>query len=496
MDEQNPSDVSTSRVVDSKVELERQYSVFALLLAMGSILTGWHRLEYANGDSVLLTICLLTVVFGLIVLIKRRWTLALFFLGAIHLSYGLISLPRVAAADLFWMFFGATICVSHATGWIANRSHQVSGVRLYRSVAPCLRMITILAILSMSVARLNWNFVDIEASSVSYDLAILFGGQSAPHWLVYTVMSLLVVVDLFLSFALMVPGLRRFAVGFGSCYFSWQATMGIGESVTMLPVIILGFYLFMSSELVARICARVQRLIPLPAIRLQGLSIATLAVAVVAIALWWQNKEMSTGQIHWSSRNLVNWYFVTMISVWVVVLLTSMIDQRSRLTWVSMMLRNPLHYVILAILSLVIAAPYIGFGGIGRFEGSGLSTVGGRSNHLLIPQTQIADYETDLIEIINSTDPYLQNIADEGMLVTWFEFVNYVAVRPETRVRFSRGGDRFQVKRTGDIQELSQSNHWLLRKTLTFDLVKSDDGLAAIGNGGAKRSEHDENTES
>jgi hypothetical protein len=228
--------------------------------------------------------------------------------------------------------------------------------------------------------------------------------------------------------------------------------------------------------LIGRIYAQLYRWVPIPALRSFGAAISTLVVGVIAAALWWQNRQFAdaaeTTATQITSEHIFAWFFAAFVGLWGFALLSSLVDERPKLTWVSMMVRNPVHYGLIALLLLAIFSPFLGFGRVGRFANSGLTTSGNANNHFLIPQTALAHYEKDLVEITQSNDPYLQQVADESLRMTWFEFVNYVADRPDIGVGFVRGEDQFHVERVGDIEELSSKFSWWSRKVFSFDFVE------------------------
>ncbi len=455
-------------VAETKIELERQFTAFALLWAVASIMTAWARLELAVSDPLVgATHCLMGML-AFAVLIRPHAVSPVVGLSFLHVLHGTLQMPHVTATDVLWMFLGAAICVSFLTGWITKRSYSVGRVGLYRSFAPCLRIMFVLSLLAIPVARLNWTFLQLDISPVVESLAAFRGDATQPpRWISYFTISMLIVVDAFVAIALLLPRLRRFAVGFGICYFAWQAAMGLGEARFLLPVMIVGLYLFTSSELIGRVHATLVRIVPFASLRASGLMVFVGSMAILIVALL----VAGEGYRH-SAYVVAQWCYVVLVVGWLGLILTSLVELRPKLTWVSLMMRNPLHYLLIAAFIVVVTSPYLGFGSKGKFVGgSGLSTGGGVSNHLIIPQGNIVNHEKDVVEIVESNDPWLQKIADEALLITWFELVNHVGSRPETSLVFVRANELYEVSRTGDVPELSQENSWILRKLLAYKLT-------------------------
>ncbi len=385
----------------------------------------------------------------------------------------IVEMPLVGSHELLFAFYGAAIGISYLTGIAVNRRYGASGIGLYRSFAPALRIIVVGSLLSVGIARLNWRFIDIDSSPVVWTLGQIQRANVA-DWVVFFTMSMLVIGDTFLACALLVPSLRRFAVGCGSGYCGWQAWMGFGEARLLLPVFLVGMYLFLSTESIARIHATIRRALPFLALRSILLPTYVSTAALIGTAIRIQQNETRT--LNWLTFDLVvDAAFAILFVSGLLLIVSNLIDYRPKLTWVSFTPRNFAHYLLLAIFLGFLVSPYLGLGNVGRLTaGSGFASTYNKNNHLLLPQASLTKFEQDWVEISDSNDPYLIRIANMQMLMTWYEFVNYVQPRPKTSVVFSRGGQHYQVDRAGEIAELSTSNPWLLRKLTRFQPLAKD----------------------
>ncbi len=82
---------------------------------------------------------------------------------------------------------------------------------------------------------------------------------------------------------------------------------------------------------------------------------------------------------------------------------------------------------------------------------SNLRTEGGRNNHLILRSTlDPTGRLDDLVVILASNDGWLRARSRDDMGLLWFEFVDYLARHPDTRVIFERKGVRERVERAGD----------------------------------------------
>lgn len=466
-----PTDSAQPRVTDPKLELERQFTTFATLWSLATLLITWNRLELALTDSVSGVIHAGLSLAAIALIIRPKATIPLFLTAVLHAAHGLYEMPNLSTTDTAWMFFGAAIFGSFLTGWAVRRSYSVSTVGLYRSFAPCIRIMFVVAIFMMAFARANYGFLDLSTSPVVATLLRLRDGNLPPAWISYLTISMFLIVDAFLAVALMLPSLRRFAVGFGGCYFAWQALLDFGEARMMLPLILVGLYLFTSSEVIVRLHRIVNMRIQYPSVQEAGITVATILAVITIVGIRFKESDPNAN-LPFTSQQLVHWLTALGVTLWLLSLLSSLIDLRPKLTWVSMLVRNPIHIALLVLLISCAAAPYLGLGSRGRFvNDSGLHIAGGNNNHLLVPQRDLIGLQSDLVEIIESNDPFLQQLAAEGQLITWFDLINYVEPRPKTSMSFIRDGQRYDVEMTGQINELSVPNKWLHRKLLAYGLV-------------------------
>lgn len=101
---------------------------------------------------------------------------------------------------------------------------------------------------------------------------------------------------------------------------------------------------------------------------------------------------------------------------------------------------------------------------------SNLRTEGGTTNHFIVPTTaQLFDYQKEVVEIVSSTDPLLQKLAEENKAMVLFEFRNYVHERKPARVEYLVNGERKVVLRgdNASLQALGK-NPYVLKKLMKF----------------------------
>jgi hypothetical protein len=110
---------------------------------------------------------------------------------------------------------------------------------------------------------------------------------------------------------------------------------------------------------------------------------------------------------------------------------------------------------------------------------SNLRTEGGASNHLVIKHPYyLAGYQTDLVEIKDSSDPRLKAFKEKGYSITYFELKRYMSAKHSIdgdsgRIEYVRKGSGKSVSAPGDDPELFEPDNYLLRKLLSFRPVPS-----------------------
>lgn len=466
------SEPAANKPILAKLEQDWQVRGFSLLFACASLLIVWQRWAFATASPWLIALDIALSLTAFVALVRPRWSGPWLVLGGLHLVFVIWQAPLVRSHEMLCGFFGVSICISYITHTVATRSWVANPVQVYRSFVPTLRLIFLFSLGAMGLARWNWAFLDLSASPIVSALTQL-RNSPVPDWVSFFTMSLLLVVDLMLAVSLLVPSLRRFAVGVGSVYVCWQAWIGVGETVLLVPVFLLGFFLFTSTEFVSRLVGCLHRYVPAPAVRRSGLPIYVLVTVMVGIAIRFQQLEVEQ-TLPVGAESFVNAACVALTAAWIILLLTNLVDARPRLTWVSLLPKNVAHYGVLTLFIVTLSSPYLGLGDVARLtDATGFVAIGQRNNHLLVPQSPLMNLGMDRVEILASSDPYLASLASSQLQPTWFEMVDYLQLRPETSIDFMHDGQRYQVQRAGDYDVFSTPSALWTRKLARFTPLSS-----------------------
>lgn len=116
---------------------------------------------------------------------------------------------------------------------------------------------------------------------------------------------------------------------------------------------------------------------------------------------------------------------------------------------------QPLGYVLLALLALNAATPYLGVKTVGTFTMySNLDTYALQSNHLLFPRLPVRGYHDDLVEIVSTSNRRLDDLRERERQITWHELRRVLASDPDARITFIRGGRLYAYDRADQHPEL------------------------------------------
>jgi hypothetical protein len=120
-------------------------------------------------------------------------------------------------------------------------------------------------------------------------------------------------------------------------------------------------------------------------------------------------------------------------------------------------------------------SPYLGLKTETAFSMfSNLRTEGAQSNHFFIPASiQVFEFQKDLVEVTGSSDKRLQALADEELLIPYFELLRR---QPMASVSFIRDGVEMTMEAFSSDRSDQRQPPMVLRKLLRFRLVDKSGG--------------------
>lgn len=115
----------------------------------------------------------------------------------------------------------------------------------------------------------------------------------------------------------------------------------------------------------------------------------------------------------------------------------------------------PIHYILLLLLFLNAASPYLGIKTTGTFTMySNLQTENSSSNHFFVKRYFDSMPLDDMVEILNSDNTVLNSYAQNGYWITNHELTRILSESPTSSVQFSRGGKTIDINTASNSPEL------------------------------------------
>jgi hypothetical protein len=103
---------------------------------------------------------------------------------------------------------------------------------------------------------------------------------------------------------------------------------------------------------------------------------------------------------------------------------------------------------------------------------SNLRTVGGETNHLLVPATlDLSGAQLDLVEVLETSDPTLAPLIDSQYAVVFSELLEHAALHPDESLTFLRGGQRVVADPIADEPSLRSDVSALSHRLQSFRVV-------------------------
>lgn len=385
-------------------------AVFGFLWAFAIL---HHQVAY--GVVTASTIDMALTVAAVVAMLRPDSLRALCLLGLLHLGAMVYWLPQVANHWFFGALVSSGLVMACAMGWWRGRGdgHSLDGPQFLEAFAPAGRVSVLLVYGLSGFHKLNADFFAPGVSCASVltrKAALLFSLQDVVPDLGAVVIWLTIVVELGLPFLLLVPRLRL---------------PGIAVAI--------GFHLVMSAAGYSRFSATCVALLTLflpDTVFQRGLAWGTtgrwrVSLGMVRAGLVGGLLVMAVAGGPWT-----RWGFLLVqVGLSFVVLAAVVRTWRAALELPALLPPPPGRAMawpaLLVPVLLVLAAsqPYLGLAtdrAIGMYSNS--RTEGGSSNHFLVPaRWQVFPFQRDMVQVISTSSPWLQDLADQGLMVPFQE---------------------------------------------------------------------------
>lgn len=456
-----------------------RFAIFAFLFALASC--AYHAQLSLPFDYDLQTLALLA---ALPVLLKPS-SLARFLIFVSLQSAAIYeSMPRINTNRILQLFVGITILASFAAACARRRGWRIDAECLMETAEPLLRLELVVVYFFTFWNKLNFDFLDPKLSCgvTLYNqlrdaltwIPLPSLGATGGRIVIYATLLVEAAIPLFL----LLRATRTLGVFLG---FAFHFVLGLGWFYSFSATMIALLFLFVPDDLVERARARWRRLRPLRFGTIRALALAACALAAVLyVRSTW---DPAFGVLDNVNRAWVpNSELLFWRAWWAYPLLFVMLAGPLRSEGTTVLGLRELLWapqpglVVLPLLVLFNGlCPYLGLKTEAAFAMySNLRTEGGRSNHLLIREPlALADYQTDLVWILGTSDPGLATVAQERLPIPFYLLRRYTCElasqgRTNISVVYQRNGARLRVDNAERDPELSAMPNYLERKLLTF----------------------------
>ncbi len=362
--------------------------------------------------------------------------------------------------------------------WRARGIAGIDRVRVMEQVAPLVRFATIGVYLFAGFHKLNWGYFDPVNSCfvdtyqrISTTLPIFPPLTWSLRWVGMTGS---VALELALPIMLMIGRTRLLGLVLGLLFH-----MPLGLRHPSFSTLVFALYVvFIPRPVLAAFKAQLAgtRLGRLPWLWVP------VGAAVSAYVLWTITPLYVSGQQHVKDFRHISWFVLLTLLLAVAAFVVVPVLWRTRARDMALPLcfrLTPVGLLLALVLCLNGLSPYLGIKTTTAFAMySNLQTEGGRSNHWIIPKNaiQIVHYQDDLVEVIESNYPPLQELAADRWRITFVGFQHLLFTARVTGVRgvavtFHRAGKTHSYTAAEREPGLAEQPPWYVRKFVNYRLI-------------------------
>lgn len=375
---------------------------------------------------------------------------------------------------LLTLGMNASVLIAYAQLAIRQRSARVDFRELFDTFTPVMRVLVLILYFWATFAKLNAGYFDPATSCATVELHTLF-----PNWPAFAQSPLIqwggiigsVLTEAAIPLMLWVPALRVPGLLLAG---SFHMLLSFDYYHAFVSILLAQFFLFTPASFPAEgLTDRRGPWSALPRLnevwrrRLPALGRATACTAFVVLA-----GLAIAGRVDTYIATQRALFFLWAPPVFATFLLLQCVPWRSS-PGVGSALR--IRSWALAVIPFAIflngTAPYLGLKTEGSFAMfSNLRTEGGVSNHFVVRQPLSLGGYDDLVTLVESPFPRMQQRQQEGARFTFFE-LRSVASEPkrrDARLVYRRAGELHDVPRIGDDPEVGQPWPYWVRKIVRF----------------------------
>ncbi|MES2874036.1 MAG: hypothetical protein V4708_09960 [Bacteroidota bacterium] len=453
---------------DSQIALT-QFKIFTVLWSVATL----FHMAYAGVFEEKLNYALLTLA-ALYVIFKPGNVKGFFILMLLQLYDVFFLLPEVNNHWLFTAFVNLTIIQALIYQLIKQKSFYIDRSRWFELFAPILRFEVLILYFFAVFHKLNSDFLDPQVSCAS----VLLEAQNKFNWPIRSELFALagyftLVIETIIPLLLCFKKTRKSGILIGVLFHSVLAYSSYNGYFDFSSMMFALYFLFADRPLSFFIA---QKYSQLKSVQLfESFSFTKLAVTFFTIVV-------SLGFLHFLVRlfpefpdfNLyIFWLTYNLVFLYLFVKYYMMKPESESTRYFS---TPAIAFLIMPIMVFINGmSPYLGLKTESSYSMfSNLRTEGGVSNHYLIPANyQIFNFQKEYVELISSSDAFLQKAANEKSRMVLFHFHRYLLAKKPAKVEYLLNGKKevYVASGTGTTRPIPK-DFYLFTKLFNFRLYK------------------------
>lgn len=370
-----------------------------------------------------------------------------------------------------WMIIGfVSLAISLTTLGLILKHNKISS-SLFQNVGPILRWSLIICYGAAAIAKWNSGFMnpDISCAVVLADRELDWLGIPIDFLSLTPLPFLIALSESLILLFLIITRLNALGVAFAAIFHLLLSltpvSQGLGFTFTLWALLVL-FLPDKSYDVLGKMISKAK-----------AKNRIDLSVYKFMIILVWS--YLFIKYLIYPTRNDFDEYFVWSFRLVIGVIIASIITYISLLGFKELRVKRPLivsksiQVFVIGIVLFNSLAPYLGIKTHGTMTMySNIQVEQGKSNHYFLKPISLFPYLSDVVKIESTSWQPLAHQMSLGNEITWVELQRAMSQHPESQITYVRQGNRYQLSRASDNQELV-TTHPIIHKLISNRLVSS-----------------------
>jgi hypothetical protein len=390
-------------------------------------------------------VALLAAVF---ITVRPKNDLAWILLSVSISSQVLSMLPRINNHSVLFAILGVGIAASIIYSKILRRYRSTDWLQ---ENEPFIRLVFLLGYGAAAIAKLNYGFFNYQISCANSIATKVFSWLpfKIPFdsfvWLPYLVSA----SELFVFFGLLFLRTRPWALVVASLFHFSLSLNYTAAGLAFNPALLSMLVFFLPSSATNDLASVFKKLLLSKIAKICLISLYGLALILVLV--FWKIVPLT-------SSILAPSFFIEVTVdalLFAAIIALAIRSRNEKIDTKFVSVPSPIASMVVVILVLNAAMPYLG-GKTGATLSmySNLRVEGGESNHFFLPRLPIKTQQDDLVKIISSSSPRLENFAKKNILINFATLQQISSFQVNNSVTYERSGTTYQIPVIGNYAEL------------------------------------------